>query len=118
MWREWLTLWGFEVGEAENGAEAIEKVRAWPPALVIMDLTMPVMDGVSATLLLKRHRATTLIPVLAMSADVTPPTPQQALAAGCDEFIAKPVRAEDLLSAIRRAFRRVRELAQAAEMRR
>ena len=53
VWRQWLALWRFEVAEAENGMVAVQKAREWRPALIVMDLTMPVLDGVSATLLLK-----------------------------------------------------------------
>jgi CheY-like chemotaxis protein len=106
IWREWLAFWSFDVEEAENGVIAVQKARDWRPALIIMDLTMPVLDGVSATHMLKDDPGTADIPVLALSADVMPPSPQRALEAGCDVFIPKPVRAVDLLCAMRAAFRR------------
>ena len=109
VWTEWLQRWGFAVSEADCGATAVAKAIEWRPALVIMDLTMPVMSGLNATRLLKDDPRTAAIPVLALSADVLPPTPQDSVEAGCLEFIPKPATAQELLSAIRRAFRHVRQ---------
>jgi CheY-like chemotaxis protein len=105
VWHDWLTIWGFDVEEAANGAEAVEKVAASRPDLVLMDWTMPVLGGLHATELLKADAATANVPVLAMSADTFAPTPQEALEAGCESFVGKPVSPECLLNEIRRAFR-------------
>lgn len=107
VWREWLTLWGFQVEEAENGAEAVRMARAFPPALVLMDLTMPVLDGLGATEQLKADPLTAPVPILAISADLMSSAPQSALAAGCDAFLPKPIRAAHLREEIRLAFRRM-----------
>jgi CheY-like chemotaxis protein len=105
MWHDWLIIWGFDVDVAENGAEAVRKAAARPPDLVLMDWTMPVLDGLHATELLKADAATAKVPVLALSADTFAPTPQEALSAGCASFLGKPVTPESLLNEIRRAFR-------------
>lgn len=105
VWHDWLTIWGFDVDEAANGAEAVEKAAACRPDLVLMDWTMPVLDGLHATELLKADAATADVPVLALSADTFAPTPQEALAAGCQGFVGKPVSPECLLNEIRRAFK-------------
>jgi CheY-like chemotaxis protein len=105
VWHDWLTIWGFEVDEAANGAEAVEKAHACPPDLVLMDWTMPVLDGLHATEMLKADALTAAVPVLALSADVFAPTPQEALGAGCASFLGKPVSPELLLNEIRRAIR-------------
>jgi CheY-like chemotaxis protein len=107
VWREWLTVWGFHVEEAENGDDAVRKAKAFPPALVLMDLTMPVLDGLGATEQLKADPVTAPVPILAISADLMSAAPQSALDAGCDAFLPKPIRAARLLEEIRLAFRRV-----------
>lgn len=107
VWREWLTLWGFHVEEAENGLEAVLKAKAAPPALVLMDLTMPVLDGIGAAEQLKADPATAPVPILAISADLMSAAPETAIEAGCDVFLPKPIRAAHLLEEIRQAFRRV-----------
>jgi two-component system, cell cycle response regulator DivK len=105
VWHDWLIIWGFEVDQATNGAEAVEKATACQPDLVLMDWTMPVLDGLAATERLKAHAATADVPVLALSADTFAPTPQEALAAGCKGFLGKPVTPESLLNEIRKAIR-------------
>jgi CheY-like chemotaxis protein len=107
LWRLWLTFWGFEVEEAPDGAEAVRRAKAHRPDLVLMDLWMPVLDGLDATVQLKANQATTDVPVLALSADVFPPTPDRARAAGCEAILAKPHDPDTLLAEIRSAFRRV-----------
>src|SRR4051812_16592696 len=84
LWCAWLTFWGFEVDEAANGREAVEKARNSPPDLVLMDLWMPVLDGLDATARLKAAKETAHVPVLALSAHVFPPAPEKALEVGCE----------------------------------
>ncbi len=108
MWRTWLTIWGFEVDEARDGAEAVQKARCDTPDLVLMDLWMPVLDGFKATAELKRDPATASIPVLATSAQVSPPGPDKARSAGCEAFLPKPLDPDELLQQVRRAFARLR----------
>ena len=105
VWHDWLTIWGFDVDHAANGKEAVAMAIASPPDLVLMDWTMPVLNGLAATAQLKADAATAFIPVLALSADTFAPTPQEALDAGCEGFLGKPVTPEGLLSEIRRTFR-------------
>ena len=105
--RTWLTKWQFDVEEAENGSVAILKARERRPDLVIMDLAMPILDGLTATRALKGDPVTARVPVLLLSADPMPSTPAQALRAGCDSFLRKPVESRQLLEEIRRAFRRI-----------
>ena len=105
IWEMWLTFWGFRVEEAANGAEALDKAKAQRPDLVLMDIWMPVLDGIAATRRLKTDARTSDVPVLALSADGYPPAPQKALQAGCDVFLQKPVDPDTLLEAIRGALR-------------
>ena len=105
VWHDWLTIWGFDVEEAANGEEAVQKALARRPDLVLMDWTMPVLDGLHATERLKSSPSTAAVPVLALSADTFAPTPQEALGAGCASFLGKPISPECLLNEIRRAIR-------------
>lgn len=107
MWKLWLTFWGFRVEEAQNGAEGVQKARTFQPQIVLMDIWMPVLDGLRATRLLKADMATADVPVLALSADSLPPAPERALDAGADVFLEKPVDPGRLLEEIRHALRRV-----------
>ena len=107
VWREWLTMWQFDVDEAENGFVAVAKAREHRPDLVIMDLTMPVLDGFRATEQLKSHPATSRVPVLLLSADISARARNRGLGAGGDVFLSKPIKPRELLEEIRRAFRRM-----------
>jgi CheY-like chemotaxis protein len=86
--RDLLGSEGYEVDEAVNGAEAVERVRANPPSAVLMDLMMPVLSGAEATSALKSDPSTAGIPILAMSAGRNLTTMADAVPA--DGFVAKP----------------------------
>ncbi|MCP4702513.1 MAG: response regulator [Gammaproteobacteria bacterium] len=93
---------GFEISEAENGAEALDKAHERHPDAIIMDLVMPVMDGYEATRRIKRTPALRDIPVIASSASVFDFHKNQSLEAGCDTFIPKPIRADTLLACLQK----------------
>jgi CheY-like chemotaxis protein len=82
----------FEIIEASNGEEALQVVQSQPPPdLIFMDLKMPVIDGWEAT---KRIRALEVgkgIPIIALTAQAMAGDEQKALAAGCDDYLAKPI---------------------------
>jgi CheY-like chemotaxis protein len=105
MWTAWLQFWGFVVEQASNGLEAIRMARTFQPHLVLMDLWMPVVDGLKATETLKADPHMKDVPVLALSADNFSPTRKLALQAGADQFLLKPLDPEALLEAIRDALR-------------
>ena len=104
MWRLWLTFWGFSVQEARNGAEAVEKAIAVPPDLILMDLWMPVLDGLQAMKQLRGDARTAHIPVVALSAQGLMPNAQAATDAGATMFVQKPCEPDQLLQHIRAAF--------------
>ena len=108
LWRLWLNFWGFAVQEAQNGAEAVKKARLNPPDLVLMDLWMPVLDGLEATKQLKDDARTAHVPVVALSAQATAPGEAEATGAGAEAFIQKPCDPEELLQHIRSAMTRLR----------
>ena len=101
LWTMWLEFWGFSVEQANNGLDALKKARTFQPQLVLMDLWMPVIDGVKATEALKADPHMKDVPVLALSADTFSPASQRALEAGAERFLPKPVHPETLLEAIR-----------------
>ena len=79
------------VAEASNGEEALEKYRELRPDIVLMDLSMPVMDGLAATRCIRRHE-TTRIPIVALSAHLADPAwRERALRCGCDFCCSKPL---------------------------
>jgi CheY-like chemotaxis protein len=104
LWAMWLQFWGFAVEQANNGLEAVKKARTFHPHLVLMDLWMPVVDGLKATEALKADPHMKDIPVLALSADTFSPVGARALEAGADRFLPKPISPDALLDAIRESF--------------
>jgi len=91
---------GYEVVLAVNGAEAIEKTVAERPELILMDLSMPVLDGYEATRRLKAEADTAGIPIIGLSAHAMVGDREKALAAGCDDYDTKPVDFALLLAKI------------------
>ena len=92
---------GFEVVIAGDGIEGIEVARREKPALILMDLSLPRMDGWEATRQLKALEETMSIPVIALSAHALEGEREKALAAGCDDFDTKPVEISRLLGKIK-----------------
>ena len=91
---------GYEVISAPDGERGIAVAHSEKPALILMDLSLPVMDGWEATRRLKADGATKSIPVIALSAHSMAGDREKALAAGCDEFDTKPVELPRLLEKI------------------
>jgi len=82
---------GYEVSIAVDGAEGVDKARSESPDLILMDMSLPVMDGWEATRTLKADEATRSIPVVALTAHAMSTDREKALAAGCDAYETKPV---------------------------
>ena len=92
-----LTKRGHEVIVAADGAQALSQARAEQPALILMDMSLPVMDGWEATRLLKEAAETNSIPIIALTAHAMASDRERALEAGCDDFDTKPVELARLL---------------------
>jgi two-component system, cell cycle response regulator DivK len=92
---------GFEVLVAPDGEQGLAVAHGQRPDLILMDLSLPVMDGWEATRRLKGSEETRSIPVIALSAHAMPGDREKALEAGCDEYDAKPVKLPSLLAKIR-----------------
>ena len=102
MYAQALVLSGFEVIEATNGADAITHTSQRFPDVVLMDLSLPVVDGWEATRRLKDDSRTAHIPVVALTAHDGAGELQRATRAGCDWFVPKPCPPQDLIDEIRR----------------
>ena len=88
---------GFHVSTAEDGQSAIDKAEQLQPDLILMDLSLPVLDGWAATRALKALSTTQSIPLIALTAHAQKSDLESALAAGCNDFDTKPVDLERLL---------------------
>jgi CheY-like chemotaxis protein len=88
---------GYEVSIAVDGAEGVDKARSEAPDLILMDMSLPVMDGWEATRTLKADEATRSIPVVALTAHAMSTDREKALAAGCDAYETKPVELPRLI---------------------
>jgi CheY-like chemotaxis protein len=102
MYGEFLAFSGFRVIEASNGKEAVDQAFEHRPDLIIMDLSLPVMDGWEATRLLKRDDRTRAIPVVALTGHALAGHSLGAKDAGCDSFLEKPCLPDQLVAEIRR----------------
>lgn len=91
---------GFEVIIAVNGQEGVDLAGSAKPDLILMDMSLPVLDGWEATKLVKANPETARIPVIALTAHAMVTDKEKALAAGCDEFDTKPVELPRLLEKI------------------
>ena len=106
--RTLLTLRGFDVVEAADGQQAVEVARASQPDLILMDLRMPVMNGLAATRAIRQRPEPHLraIPIVALSAYHPSQHGAVALAAGCNDYVLKPIDYEHLESVIARLLKR------------
>lgn len=93
-----LSPLGFEVEEAADGAEGLKRAQEKQPDLIVMDLVMPGIDGLEATRLIRHSPKLKDIPIIASSASAFDFNRQDAINAGCSDFLPKPVRAEDLFA--------------------
>jgi CheY-like chemotaxis protein len=92
---------GFKTYVAANGKEGIEKAISEQPDLILMDILMPVLDGLSATEILKKDDRTRHIPIVAVTAKASNTDRREAEAAGCDGFLTKPFRNRTLVETVK-----------------
>jgi two-component system cell cycle response regulator DivK len=102
MYSEYLQYSGFDVIEAGNGMEALHQAIERSPDIILMDLSLPVMDGWEATRRLKADQRTAGIPVVALTGHALAGISEGARKAGCDAFVTKPCLPEDLVKEIRK----------------
>ncbi len=102
MYSEYLRFSGFDVVEASNGFEAIEKATEQMPDIILMDLALPRMDGWEATRRLKADERTKGIPIVALTGHALAGHADSAQKAGCDSFVTKPCLPDALVAEIQR----------------
>src|SRR5262245_6047343 len=102
MYGEYLEYSGYQVIQAANGIEALQRAIDDQPDIILMDLSLPVMDGWEATRRLKADQRTASIPVVALTGHALAGISEGAKKAGCDAFVTKPCLPEDLVKEIRK----------------
>ena len=98
---------GYDVFLAMNGRDGVAAARLQKPDLILMDLSMPEMDGWMAAEKLKTDESTKSIPLYALSAHTLPSDRKRALDAGCDGYISKPIHMAGFLEVVERAFAKI-----------
>jgi CheY-like chemotaxis protein len=92
---------GYEVIAAVDGATGVAMVKTEKPDIILMDMSLPIMDGWQATRVLKGDAATKSIPIIALTAHAIAGDREKCLAAGCDEYESKPVKFPQLLDKVK-----------------
>lgn len=101
IFKDMLEHYGFHTLEAEDGAKALELVASEHPSLILMDLSIPVIDGWECTRRLKADPATRAIPIIALTAHAMRGDEERARAAGCDGYLAKPVSPKRVVAEVK-----------------
>jgi CheY-like chemotaxis protein len=96
MMRRLLEMSGYHVLEAVNGEEAVEIARRERPNLILMDLSLPLLDGLAATRRIRQEESLRDVPIVAVSAHDTADFHADALAAGCNDYVTKPIDFDQL----------------------
>lgn len=97
-----LRFGGYRVVQARDGRAALDAARTVAPDLILMDVSIPFVDGLEVTRRLKSDPATRRIPIIALTAHALPSDRDRALEAGCDGYISKPAEPRAILAAVRR----------------
>jgi two-component system, cell cycle response regulator DivK len=96
MMRRLLEMAGYEVVEATDGEQALTMAQRAKPALILMDLSLPRLDGLAATRGIRQHPELCDVPIVAVSAHDSADFHAEALAAGCNDYVAKPIDFDQL----------------------
>ena len=99
--RDLLGMAGYDMIEANDGAEGVAQATAHKPDLILMDIQMPVMDGYEATRRIKANPELKMIPIVAVTSYALSGDEAKARAAGCDGYIAKPYSPRQMLAKVR-----------------
>jgi CheY-like chemotaxis protein len=106
MMRRLLELSGYKVVEATNGKEAVEVASRLHPHIILMDLSLPYLDGLAATRRIRVLPGLDKVPIIAVSAHDTADFHSEALAAGCDAYVTKPIDYSELEEVVSRLLSR------------
>jgi CheY-like chemotaxis protein len=102
MMRRLLEMSGYQVVEAVNGKQAVEKAVQERPDIILMDLSLPMLDGLSATRQIRAKDGLGQVPIVAVSAHDSADFHADALAAGCNEYVTKPIDFDQLVELLSR----------------
>ena len=103
MYSEYLKASGFRVAEARTGLEAVSKAHELQPDCILMDLSLPGIDGWEATRQLKADQSTTHIPIVAITGHTSELASRDARAAGCSSFVLKPALPDAVVAEVKKA---------------
>ena len=98
--RRVLVSEGYDVVEAANARDALERIKESPPSLILMDINMPDMDGYALTAKLRAIPELNRVPIIALTANVMKGDRERSLEAGCDGYLQKPIDIDTLTSQI------------------
>ena len=102
MMRRLLEMAGYNVLEASDGEQAVRMAVEARPTLILMDLSLPKLDGLSATRQIRQQKGLKKVPIVAVSAHDSPESRTEALDAGCNEYVTKPIDFDHLHALLRR----------------
>ena len=102
MMRRLLEMAGYNVLEASDGEQAVKMAVEARPVLILMDLSLPKLDGLAATRQIRQKKGLKAVPIVAVSAHDSPESRTEALAAGCDEYVTKPIDFDHLTKVLQR----------------
>lgn len=102
MMRQLLELAGYKVVEATDGEQAVKVALEEKPSIILMDLSLPKLDGLSATREIRRHKGLRQVPILAISAHDGAESRAAALEAGCNDYMTKPIDFDQLNTLVHR----------------
>ena len=102
MMRRLLEMSGYRVVEAVNGRQAVEKAQSERPDIILMDLSLPMLDGLAATRQIRAYDGLHKVPIVAVSAHDSADFHAEALAAGCNEYVTKPIDFDQLVQLLSR----------------
>jgi len=102
MLRRLLEIAGYSVLEASDGEHAVKLAVQERPALILMDLSLPKLDGLAATRKIRQYETIARVPIVAVSAHDSPESRIEALEAGCDEYVTKPIDFDSLNALLER----------------
>lgn len=97
MMRRLLEMSGYRVVEAVNGKQAVEMAESERPDIILMDLSLPMLDGLAATRRIRERNGASRTPIVAVSAHDSADFHAEALAAGCNEYVTKPIDFDQLV---------------------
>ncbi|HEX7243398.1 MAG TPA: response regulator [Longimicrobiaceae bacterium] len=102
VYRLLLEHYGYRVVEATDGEDGVRRAREERPALVLMDISIPIIDGWEATRILKADPGTASIPVIALTAHALPADRARAVEVGCDGYLVKPIEPRRVVEEVRK----------------